>query len=90
MEFEWDEAKRQSNILKHGIDFAESVSIYEGFVLTLRSANVDYGEERYLAVGLLKGVEITIVYTLRGEKYRIISVRRARTQERRNVLWSKA
>ncbi len=48
MEFEWDEAKRQSNIEKHGIDFAEAVAIYEGFVYTFRSDKIDYGEDRYL------------------------------------------
>lgn len=90
MEFEWDEANRQSNIGKHGIDFAEAVAIYEGFVYTFRSDKIDYGEDRYLAVGLLNGIEITIVYTLRDEKYRIISVRRARIQESKRYYGAKS
>ena len=80
--FEWDENKRQSNIAKHGIDFTEVTKVFDGFYVKTNAKTPDYGEERYLAIGMLDEREITIVYTTRGEKTRIISVRRARVEER--------
>ena len=82
MQFEWDEAKRQANIIKHKIDFAEAVTIFDGFVHTHQDLRADYGEDRYVCTGLLNGIEITVIYTPRNEKKRIISVRRARKKER--------
>lgn len=84
MEFEWDEEKRKINLEKHKIDFAEAVKIYDGFVLTSESTGYDYGEERYITIGLLNGVEIAVIYTPRNGKKRIISVRRARIKERKS------
>lgn len=82
MEFEWDENKRQSNIIKHKIDFAEAVAIFDGFVHTHQDLLADYGEKRYVTIGLLQGIEIAVIHTPRGDKYRIISARRARVKER--------
>jgi len=82
MLFEWDDEKRQSNIIKHHIDFEEAVTIYDGFVITITSEHQGLGEERFLSIGLLQGLEIVIVFTIRGEKRRIISARRARKAER--------
>ncbi|MBR0097268.1 MAG: BrnT family toxin [Synergistaceae bacterium] len=84
MEFEWDENKRQSNIIKHKIDFAEAVTIYdEGkFTYTYKSIG-DYGEDRYVSIGILDDKEIAVVYTTRDDKRRIISLRRARINERK-------
>ena len=48
MEFEWDENKRQSNIIKHKIDFAEAVAIFDGFVHTHQDLRADYGEKGML------------------------------------------
>ena len=83
MEFEWDEAKRQANFEKHRIDFEDAVTIYEDYVCTAADTRADYGEDRYVSIGLLAGVEIVIVYTPRGDGRRIISARRARVAERR-------
>jgi uncharacterized DUF497 family protein len=82
MLFEWDEEKRQINILKHHIDFVEAIRIYDGFVITVESEQQDLTEERFLSIGLLRGLEIVVVFTTRGEKRRIISARRAREAER--------
>ena len=82
LEFEWDEAKRRMNIEKHKIDFADAIAIFDDYVCTLPSVNRDYGEERYLAIGLLRGLEIVVVYTPRGNRRRIISARRARIKEK--------
>ncbi len=83
MDFEWDEAKRLANILKHGIDFDDAVRIFAGWVIHSEDQRRDYGERRYLAFGELDGRVIQIVYTLRNGRHRLISARRARRNERR-------
>lgn len=81
LEFEWDDAKNASNIDKHGIDFEDALAIWEGPVLIAPSPRD--GESRWIAVGMVNGVEIAVVYTERGPVKRLISARRARTNERR-------
>ena len=79
--FEWDEAKRAAALEKHGIDFLDATRIFAGSVLRARSAFE--GEDRWIAIGLLDGLEIAVIYTLREGTCRIITARRARTNERR-------
>jgi hypothetical protein len=80
MPFEWDEAKRLGNIEKHGIDFIRAQRIFDGPVL---ARQLPYqSEDRWIAIGLVDGREIAVVYTLRAEAIRIISARRARRDER--------
>ena len=83
MQFEWDENKRKANIEKHRIDFADAVKIFDGFFIRRKDTRADYGEDRYVTTGLLSGVEITVIYTPRNNKRRIISARRARISERK-------
>ena len=70
----------------HGIDFADAIAAFDEPTLERYDDRKDYGEERWVAVGVLGGVEITIVYTdlwLRDEVVRqIISARRATRDER--------
>jgi uncharacterized DUF497 family protein len=82
MYFEWDEAKRKQNIEKHKIDFVDAVTIYDNFVYTFPSGHKDLDEKRFVSLGLMQGIEIALVFTLRNEKRRIISARRARIVER--------
>ena len=82
MQFEWDENKRKANIEKHGIDFVDAVKIFDGFISSQEDMRSDYGEKRYVTIGLLEGIEIAVIHTPRDEKERIISVRRARIKER--------
>ena len=83
MQFEWDEAKRQANIIKHKIDFADAVTIFYNDFYRYQDLRADYGEKRYVTIGLLHGVEIAVIHTPRNGKYRIISARRARVKERK-------
>ena len=81
MEFEWDEAKNEANFAKHGFDFGHAAQIFEGPI----RARVDpriWGEERVVATGQVQGEFITVVYILRNGRYRIISARPARRNER--------
>ncbi|MGA1199283.1 MAG: BrnT family toxin [Candidatus Latescibacterota bacterium] len=82
MLFEWDEAKNQSNIDKHGIHFSDAKEIFKLPVCQFVNDQA-YGETRILAIGLLDHIEITVIYTIRDEKIRLISARRASQNERR-------
>lgn len=81
MEFEWDEAKNEANRLKHGFDFTFAIRIFEGAVRRFVDTR-PRGELRIVATGQVEGRFITIVYTRRGGRYRIISARPARSIER--------
>jgi len=79
--FQWDEEKRQQNLLKHGIDFLYAAQIFEDDVVKIVDDRQDYGETRYLAVGTVASELFAVVYTLRGDVIRLISARRARKKE---------
>lgn len=81
MEFEFDPAKSEANRAKHGIDFVAAQELwYDPKKKTLAAS---YREEvRFLTVGSINGLLWTCVFTLRGRRIRIISVRRSRKVER--------
>lgn len=83
MEFEWDEAKRQANITKHGVDFANVIGIYLGRLMETEDTRRNYGESRFRAFGEIDGQVYHVVSTWRAGRRRIISARRARRDERR-------
>lgn len=89
MDFEWDPTKRERNLEKHGVDFLIATQILTGTHVVLRSTH--WTEERWIAVGPWpeehvpadwSGPLCTVVYTKRDDIYRLISARRARTNER--------
>jgi uncharacterized DUF497 family protein len=82
MLFEWDESKRQSNLAKHHIDFQDAVRIFDGPIF--EKATRSRGEDRVLTIGLIEGIEIVVVYVIRGKRRRIISARRAHRDERQD------
>lgn len=83
MEFEWDEAKRRSNVEKHGVDFVDAALVLADSPLILEDNRRDYGEERCIALGELNGLLFVVAFTLRNGAFRIISARRANSRERR-------
>lgn len=84
MDFEWDENKRRVNLTNHGIDFEDAIGIWEGLYLEVQSSQTHHGEDRYLAIGNCAGRVISVVFTWRGNKRRLISARAARRNERKN------
>jgi uncharacterized DUF497 family protein len=81
MEFEYDPHKSQQNKAKHGIDFEEAKKLWDdpdciGFL------GKSDDEDRFALLAMLKGKLWVAFYTLRNDKIRIISTRRARTNER--------
>jgi uncharacterized protein len=82
MLFEWNEDKRLANLAKHLIDFQDATQIFDQPVF--EKVQRRHGEERILAIGLMEGLEIVLVYVMRGEHRRIISARRAHRDERQD------
>lgn len=82
--YEWDEAKRQANLKKHGYDFADADLVYENPAkLTLYTARQDEPRLLDIAIVELHGVILTLVYVVRGYNIRIISFGEASRKERR-------
>jgi len=76
-----DEAKSEANFAKHGFDFERATQIFEGSVREHLDQR-PWGERRVVATGMVRGEFITVVYTFRNGRYRIISARPARRNER--------
>lgn len=80
--FEWDEAKRRSNLTKHGLDFVAARRMFEGPVLLRQDGRRSYGEDRFQAIGAVEGRIVLVVFTRLGAACRIISARIANREER--------
>ena len=81
MEFTWSEAKRAANIKAHGIDFVDAPRVFEGVTYTYEDDRFSYGEQRFVTLGLLAGVPVSIVHTETEHEIRIISFRKASKRE---------
>jgi len=81
----WDEAKRASNKIRHKIDFADLMDVFENETATQIDDRYDYGEPRLLTFGLLQGQVVAIAHTetVSGDDIviRIISSRKAEKYE---------
>lgn len=53
MRYIWDETKRQTNLKKHGLDFADAEQIFAGPLVLIEGNRQDYGEQRMVGIGLL-------------------------------------
>ena len=84
MNFEWDEAKAASNFAKHGVPFEFARDVFKDpFAIERTDNRRDYGEERYVLLGIISNRMIVVVYTMRGDVIRIISARGAEPWEKR-------
>ncbi|MEX0629021.1 MAG: BrnT family toxin [Cucumibacter sp.] len=83
--FEWDPRKAVANLKKHGIGF-DVVELFDwDTAIFVEDDREDYGEPRYVAFGVtIEGKAYAVVYTLRGENIRIISIRSMNKRERTN------
>jgi uncharacterized protein len=83
MTFEWDERKNRANIRKHGFDFAEAEEMFRGFLLARPDTREDYGEERWIGIGMIRGrIAFVTFAVLSDDTIRVISVRKANHEER--------
>jgi len=81
MKFTWSEAKRAANLKAHGLDFVDSPSVFEGATYTFEDDRFSYGEQRYVTLGLLAGIPVSVVHTESEHEIRVISFRKATKRE---------
>jgi uncharacterized protein len=81
MRFEWDEDKRIANLKEHGIDFVDAEVVFAGPTYTFEDDRLAYDEQRFITLGLLRGIAVSICHTERGDVIRVISFRKATSHE---------
>ena len=81
MEFTWSEKKRSLNIEKHGLDFVDAKSVFQGMTYTFEDDRFSYAEQRFITLGMLAGIPVSVVHTENEYEIRIISFRKATTRE---------
>ena len=81
MNFTWDELKRQSNLKKYGLDFADAAKVFSGPLVLFEDQRENYGEQRMIGIGLLDCLVVLVVHVESDENIRIISMRKADSDE---------
>ena len=81
MRYEWHEAKRLQNLKDHGIDFADAKKVFDGPTFTFEDDRFAYQERRYITLGLLNGIPVSIAHTETADVIHPISFRRATRHE---------
>jgi uncharacterized DUF497 family protein len=82
MPFEWDETKAAENYAKHGVSFETATEVFrDPFAVERLDDREHYGEDRFILIGIAEGVVLTVVYTERNSRIRIISARQATRHE---------
>jgi|CZKR01.1.fsa_nt_gi uncharacterized DUF497 family protein len=82
--FEWDERKNRQNIKKHGFHFADAEEMFRGALLVHPDTREDYGEKRWIGIGMIQGRVAFVAFAERPQNtIRIISLRKADHEERK-------
>lgn len=82
--FEWDPGKAAANERLHGVSFDAATGVFtDPFAIEFIDDRENYGELRYLVIGMVDQRLLYVAYTMRGEAIRIISARGAEPHERR-------
>jgi len=82
LDFEWDDTKAAENVRNHGVSFAQAALAFrDPFAVEWLDLREAYGGERIILLGMTGDQVMTVVYTERAERIRIISARRATTNE---------
>ena len=86
MEFEWDPLKAAANAKKHGVDFAEAMTVFsDPLEVTIPDPDHSVGERRFLSIGSSMAPRLIVVaYTERTGRIRIINAREANSPERKH------
>ena len=86
MIYQWDPQKAATNLRKHGVDFADAVSVFsDDFAITIEDQRFE--EERFITIGIdAFGQVLVVVYTLRGDEIRLISARQGTRAERKQYM----
>lgn len=82
MRYTHDPKKRTANLKKHGYDFKDAPSVIEGSqTVTFEDRRFDYGEQRFVTLGMLREAVVVITTTETDEEIRVISMRKADRNE---------
>ena len=81
--FEWDADKSEATLAERGFGFEVAVRAFAGVHIEREDLRRDYGERRFVVTGEFQGIILTVVWTPRGKRQRIISAWRASNRERR-------
>lgn len=81
MRFTWDERKRRHNLKRHGFDFLDAQRVFDGPTFTFEDDRFHYDEERFVSLGLLEGIPVSIVHTETKDRIHVISFRKATKYE---------
>jgi hypothetical protein len=81
MEFTWSEVKRVANLKAHGLDFVDVPLVFDGVTFTFEDDRFSYREQRFVTLGLLAGIPVSVVHTENESEIRIISFRKATKRE---------
>ncbi|MGL1833326.1 BrnT family toxin [Rhodocyclaceae bacterium SMB388] len=82
MRYTYDPAKRAANLKKHGHDFGDAPLVIESErSVTFEDRRADYGEQRFVTLGILRSDVVVIVTAETDEEIRIISMRKAERNE---------
>lgn len=79
--FTWDERKRRANLKAHGLDFTDAPRVLEGLTFTFEDDRFSYGEQRFVSLGFLGSLTVSIVHTEASGRIHVISFRRATRNE---------
>jgi uncharacterized DUF497 family protein len=84
LEFEWDDEKAAINVAKHGVAFSDAKRLFDDIhALHYVGRSMVYEEERFVGIGIANGAVLTVVYTERGDRIRLISARKATRHEQK-------
>ena len=81
MELTWSPAKRARNLQAHGLDLVDAGRVFEGTTYPFEDDRLAYGERRFVTLGLLAGVPVSIAHTESEREIRILSFRKATRRE---------
>lgn len=82
LKFECDPDKARNNLDKHGVPFEYAILVFsDAERIERHDGRADYGEDRYLTIGLVSDRELVVIYTMRTETIRLISARKADRHE---------
>ena len=82
MRYTHDAKKRAANLKQHGYDFKDAAKVIEGSAtVTFEDRRFEYGEQRFITMGMLRAKVVVIATAETDEEIRVISMRKAERHE---------
>lgn len=81
MRFSWDERKRRLNLKDHGLDFVDAPRVFQGPTFTFEDDRFAYDDQRFVTLGFLAGMVVSMVHTESSSRIHVISFRKATRNE---------